>query len=75
MPIEIISPDLERVVSPDAPITELGDGFGGAMGPAEGPLWWHEGGYLLFSDIHNSRADEVDGRRGCQPVPGAHQPG
>ena len=25
------------------------------MGPAEGPLWWQEGGYLLFSDIHNDR--------------------
>ena len=25
------------------------------MGPAEGPLWWKEGSYLLFSDIHNNR--------------------
>ena len=24
-------------------------------GPAEGPVWWKEGGYLLFSDIHNNR--------------------
>ena len=55
MPIEVLSPDLESIVSPDAAITELGDGYGGALGPAEGPLWWHEGGYLLFSDIHNSR--------------------
>ena len=55
MPIEVVSPDLESVVSSNAAITELGDGYGGAMGPAEGPLWWHEGGYLLFSDIHNSR--------------------
>ena len=55
MPIEVVSPNLEKIVSPDAPITELGDGYGGAMGPAEGPLWWREGGYLLFSDIHNSR--------------------
>ena len=55
MPIEVNSPNLANIVSPDATITELGDGFGGAMGPAEGPLWWHEGGYLLFSDIHNSR--------------------
>ena len=55
MPIEVISPELEKVVSSNAEITELGDGYGGAMGPAEGPLWWHEGGYLLFSDIHNSR--------------------
>ena len=55
MPIEVISPNLQSIVAPDAPITELGDGYGGAMGPAEGPLWWREDGYLLFSDIHNSR--------------------
>ncbi len=55
MPIEVLSPNLAHIVSPDAAITELGDGYGGAMGPAEGPLWWQEGGYLLFSDIHNSR--------------------
>ena len=24
-------------------------------GPRGGPVWWQEGGYLLFSDIHNSR--------------------
>jgi hypothetical protein len=29
--------------------------FGGPLGPAEGPLWWKEGGYLLFTDIHNNR--------------------
>src|SRR6266446_3460952 len=33
----------------------LADGFGGPQGPAEGPVWWKEGGYLLFSDIHNNR--------------------
>jgi len=37
------------------PIKDLADGFGGPLGPAEGPLWWKEGGYLLFNDIHNSR--------------------
>ena len=55
MPIEVASPDLASVVSPDAPVTELSSGYGGADGPAEGPLWWSEGGYLLFSDIHNNR--------------------
>ena len=55
MPIEVVSPELESIVSPDAPVTELGSGYGGENGPAEGPLWWHEGGYLLFSDIHNNR--------------------
>ena len=55
MPIEVMSPDLEKVVSSDAPVVELSSGYGGENGPAEGPLWWREGGYLLFSDIHNNR--------------------
>ena len=45
----------KRDVAPQEPIQHLGDGFGGAQGPAEGPLWWQEGGYLLFSDIHNNK--------------------
>jgi len=53
--IEQFAPELERIVSASEPIRHLADGFGGAQGPAEGPLWWHEGGYLLFSDIHNNR--------------------
>ena len=36
-------------------IEKLGEGYGGGEGPAEGPLWWKEGSYLLFSDIHNNR--------------------
>ncbi|MFP6650975.1 MAG: SMP-30/gluconolactonase/LRE family protein [Dehalococcoidia bacterium] len=55
MPIEQISPDLERVVATDQVIEELARGFGGDAGPAEGPLWWKEDGYLLFSDIGNNR--------------------
>ena len=55
MPITQLSPALADLVSPDAPITELGNGYGGDAGPAEGPLWWQEGGYLLFSDIGNNR--------------------
>jgi len=51
--IEQLAPELERIVSPSEPIQHLADGFGGASGPAEGPLWWKEGGYLLFSVIHN----------------------
>src|SRR5882724_8279458 len=53
--IEQLAPELAKIVSPSEPIQHLADGFGGAQGPAEGPLWWHEGGYLLFSDIHNDR--------------------
>ena len=25
------------------------------MGQAEGPVWWKDGGYLLFSDINGNR--------------------
>jgi gluconolactonase len=53
--IEQFAPELDQIISPSEPIRELAEGFGGAQGPAEGPLWWKEGGYLLFSDIHNNR--------------------
>ena len=46
------------------PIQELADGFGGPQGPAEGPLWWHEGGYLVFSDIHNNRRMKYEPGKG-----------
>ena len=55
MPIEQVSPDLECILASDSEIEELGNGYGGDAGPAEGPLWWQEGGYLLFSDIGNNR--------------------
>ncbi len=55
MPIERFAPELDAIVASDAPIAELGSGYGGDAGPAEGPLWWQEGGYLLFSDIGNNR--------------------
>ena len=64
MPIEQLSPDLERIVSVNAEIKELGDGYGGEGGPAEGPLWWHEEDYLLFSDIHNNRRMKWAQRQG-----------
>jgi gluconolactonase len=53
--IEQLDAGLDRILSTAQPIVELGSGYGGDMGPAEGPLWWKEGGYLLFSDIHNDR--------------------
>src|SRR5712691_1312342 len=55
MPIEQFAPELERIISLSEPIQMLADGFGGPQGPAEGPVWWKDGGYLLFSDIHNNR--------------------
>lgn len=53
--IEQFAPELDKIISGSEPIQELASGFGGPHGPAEGPVWWHEGGYLLFSDIHNDR--------------------
>ena len=44
-----------HIISTSEPIIELGKGFGGPLGPTEGPLWWKEGGYLLFSDINASK--------------------
>src|SRR5947208_17123498 len=53
--IEQFESELDAILSPREPIQHLADGFGGAQGPAEGPLWWKEGGYVLFSDIHNNK--------------------
>jgi gluconolactonase len=53
--IEQMDPALDKIISTSEPIKELASGFGGDLGPAEGPVWIKEGGYLLFSDIHNSR--------------------
>ena len=55
---------LEDIIDPRATIHHLADGFGGAHGPAEGPLWWKEGGYLLFSDIHNNKRMKYEPGRG-----------
>ena len=62
--IEQLTPELEKIIAPSAPINDLADGFGGAQGPAEGPLWWKEGGYLLFSDIHNNRRMKYEPGKG-----------
>ena len=53
--IEQLAPELDKIIASSEPIQELAEGFGGPLGPAEGPVWWQEGGYLLFSDIHNNR--------------------
>jgi gluconolactonase len=53
--IEQLDPGLDKIIDASQPIQELASGFGGDLGPAEGPLWWKEGGYLLFNDIHRSR--------------------
>jgi gluconolactonase len=53
--IERLAPELDAIVAASEPIQDVASGFGGDLGPAEGPVWWREGNYLLFSDIHNNR--------------------
>jgi len=53
--IDQFDPALDKIISTSEPIREIASGFGGPLGPAEGPLWWKEGGYLLFSDINASK--------------------
>src|SRR6202047_3867087 len=53
--IEQLAPEFDRIIATSQPIEELADGFGGPQGPAEGPLWGREGGYLVFRDITNNR--------------------
>jgi gluconolactonase len=53
--IEKLDPALDGIIDAAQLIQELASGFGGDLGPAEGPLWIKEGKYLLFSDIHNNR--------------------
>src|SRR5262245_9707778 len=53
--VEHLAPELDAILARDRPAVEIGRGFGGPLGPAEGPLWWKEGGYLLFSDINASK--------------------
>ncbi len=55
MPVQMLAPEMDQIVPMDLDIERLGEGFGGTNGPAEGPVWWGEEGYLLFSDIHNDR--------------------
>jgi hypothetical protein len=53
--IERLDPALDSIISASEPIRELAAGMGGPSGPVEGPVWWKEGGYLLFSDIQASK--------------------
>ena len=51
MPIDQVSPELERIVSRDQEVEVLGTGYVGG----EGPLWWHEVQYFLFSEVRGNR--------------------
>src|SRR5437667_2872524 len=64
MPVEILAESMKRIASSQQDTEELGSGFGGRNGPAEGPVWFEEGGYLLFSDIHGSRRMKFEPGKG-----------
>ena len=51
MQILQLSPELEGIVDLDREIEEIGNGYQ----VAEGPLWWREGGYLLFNEVRGNR--------------------
>jgi gluconolactonase len=53
--IERLAPELDAIIATSEPILQLAGGVGGDNGPAEGPVWCKEGGYLLFSDINGNR--------------------
>ena len=53
--IESLAPGLASVIDTSEPIRELATGYGGDIGPAEGPLWMAEERYLLFNDIQTAR--------------------
>src|SRR6185369_6817008 len=53
--IEQMAPELANIIDTNQQIRELANGFGGDIGPCEGPVWHAEGKYLLFSDIQTSR--------------------
>lgn len=51
MPINQVAPELERIVSLDQEVEVLGTGYVGG----EGPLWWKDGEYFLFSEVRGNR--------------------
>src|SRR5258707_11763232 len=53
--IEQFEPELDKIIGTGEPISQLADGVGGDNDPAERPLWWKEGAYLLLSDINGNR--------------------
>lgn len=53
--IESMAPEFANIIAASEPIRELATGYGGDIGPAEGPLWISEGRYLLFNDINAAR--------------------
>jgi len=55
--------ELDQIIDVEEPILELGTGFGGG-GNAEGPVWWQEGGYLLFASIGDNKLIKYEPGKG-----------
>ncbi len=53
--IEQMDAAFSNIIATNEPIRQLATGFGGDIGPAEGPLWMAEQRHLLFNDIHTAR--------------------
>ena len=52
--IERLDPALDQIISTSEPIVDFATNLGG-IANVEGPLWWKEGGYLLFRGTDNKR--------------------
>jgi gluconolactonase len=52
--IDRLDPALDQIISTSEPIVDLATNLGG-IANVEGPLWWKEGGYLLFRGTDNKR--------------------
>jgi gluconolactonase len=58
--IERLDPALDTIISTSEPIVDLATNLGG-IANVEGPLWWREGGYLLFrgTDLKRNAANGI----------------
>src|SRR5262245_40767897 len=52
--IERLDPALDQIIDPSEPIVDIATNLGGTAN-VEGPLWWKEGGYLLFRGTDQKR--------------------
>jgi gluconolactonase len=72
MAVEKVAAGIERLVSLNAEIEWIAGGFGGffedggVKGVAEGPVWFHEKNYLLFSDNANSKRYKWSAQKGVE---------
>jgi len=66
--IEQMDPALGNIIAANEPIRQLATGYGGDIGPAEGPVWIKEGRYLLFDDIQTARRMKYTPGQGASTV-------